>query len=209
MQNFVEAQGHPVSDSVVYQDNQSAMLLKKNGRASSSKQTRHINIRYFFVTDQIASKEMHVEYCPTKEMLANFFTKPLQGTPFCKFQDEIMNIDPKATPTMDHRSVLELDAKDSDISDNSDGCVTEQGKRTRRRCPTTVIPRIAVLMTSQMARPEISQQINQQINQMSQMLILKLKSDLHTIKSPSPLRFNSCCLYSTRKPTTDCGFNTE
>jgi hypothetical protein len=41
---FFEAQGYPIHDSVVYQDNQSAMLLEKNGRASSSKQTCHINI---------------------------------------------------------------------------------------------------------------------------------------------------------------------
>ena len=46
--HFLEAQGYPIKDSVVYQDNQSAMLLEKNGRASSSKRTRHINIRYFF-----------------------------------------------------------------------------------------------------------------------------------------------------------------
>jgi hypothetical protein len=52
---FLEAQGYAVSDSVVYQDNQSVILLEKNGRASSSKRTRHINIRYFFVTDRIAN----------------------------------------------------------------------------------------------------------------------------------------------------------
>lgn len=30
--NFLEAQGYVVTDNVVYQDNQSAMLLEKNGR---------------------------------------------------------------------------------------------------------------------------------------------------------------------------------
>ena len=50
---FMEAQGYPLGDNVVYQDNQSAMLLEKSGRGSSSKRTRHINIRYFFVTDRI------------------------------------------------------------------------------------------------------------------------------------------------------------
>jgi len=46
---FLEAQGYIVSDSIVYQDNQSAILLEKHGKASSSKRSRHINIRYFFV----------------------------------------------------------------------------------------------------------------------------------------------------------------
>ena len=78
----MEAQGYHVKDTIVYQDNQSAILLEKNGRASSGKRTRHINIRYFFVTDRVANGEVTIEYCPTKEMLADYFTKPLQGAQF-------------------------------------------------------------------------------------------------------------------------------
>ena len=89
---FLEAQGYGVRESVVYQDNQSAMLLEKNGRASSSKRTQFINIRYFFVTDRINAKEISVEYCPTGEMIADFFTKPQQGSLFKKFRDQIMNV---------------------------------------------------------------------------------------------------------------------
>ena len=76
----------------MYQDNQSAMLLEKNGKASSGRRTRHINIRYFFVTDQIKKGELGVEYCPTEEMLADFFTKPLQGSTFKKLRQRIMNL---------------------------------------------------------------------------------------------------------------------
>ena len=97
--------------SDVFQDNQSAMLLEKNGKASSSRRTRHINIRYFFVTDRVAKGEVVIKYCPTKEMLADFFTKPLQGTPFRKFRDTIMNSDPAPSTGADHRSVLEHGAK--------------------------------------------------------------------------------------------------
>jgi hypothetical protein len=45
--NFLQAQGYKVNDTVVHQDNQSAILLEKNGRASSSKRTHHLDIRYF------------------------------------------------------------------------------------------------------------------------------------------------------------------
>jgi hypothetical protein len=45
--NFLMAQGYKVTDNVVYQDNQSAMLLEKNGKALSGRRTRHIDIRYF------------------------------------------------------------------------------------------------------------------------------------------------------------------
>jgi hypothetical protein len=49
--NFITAQGYKVKYNDVYQDNQSAMLLEKNGRALSGRRTQHIDIRYFFVTN--------------------------------------------------------------------------------------------------------------------------------------------------------------
>jgi hypothetical protein len=68
-------------------------------------------VRYFFITDRIASKDVSVEYCPTGDMIADFFTKPLQGALFWKLRDEIMNTDPKLVPTMDHSSVLDKRTK--------------------------------------------------------------------------------------------------
>ena len=79
---FLEAQGHTVEDNVLYQDNKSAILLEKNGKASSTKRTRHLNIRYFFVTDQVSKGNLRVEYCPTDQMLADYFTKPATGAKF-------------------------------------------------------------------------------------------------------------------------------
>jgi hypothetical protein len=39
-------------------------------------------------------------------MIANFFTKPLQGALFQKFRKFIMNVDPLTNSPRDHRSVL-------------------------------------------------------------------------------------------------------
>ena len=89
---FFKEQGYGVGKSVVYQDNKSAILLEKNGRASSGKRTRHLNIRYFFITDRVKSDEVTVEYCPTGEMTGDYFTKPLQGSLFRKFRKEILNL---------------------------------------------------------------------------------------------------------------------
>jgi hypothetical protein len=101
----MEAQAYGVS-TILNQDNQSTIKLSKNGKASSSKGTCHINICYFFITDQIASKEVAIQYCPTKEMVADYFTKPLQGELFYKFRDQIMGVGPMDTIIGDHRSVL-------------------------------------------------------------------------------------------------------
>jgi hypothetical protein len=103
---FLESQGFTVSDSIIYQDNQSAILLEKNGKASSSRRTRHINVRYFFVTDRVANSEVTIQYCPTLQMLADFFTKPLQGSLFKTFRDRIMNANPDDMEHQDYRSVL-------------------------------------------------------------------------------------------------------
>jgi len=89
---FMEGQGYDISTNVVYQDNTSAILLEKFGQQSSTKRTRHLNIRYFFVTDRIRSEELSVEYCPTGEMWADLFTKPLQGAAFVKFRKLILNL---------------------------------------------------------------------------------------------------------------------
>ena len=87
---FLKAQGYNVNDNIIFQDNKSTMLMEHNGKASSSRRTKHINVRYFFITDRIAKGEVRVEWCPTKEMVADFMTKPLQGSAFRNSRDLIM-----------------------------------------------------------------------------------------------------------------------
>ena len=87
---FMEEQGHGIKKNVVYRDNTSAMKLELNGKASSSKRTRHFNIKYFYVTDLIARGELTTEYCSTDLMTADYNTKPLLGEKFARFRAEIM-----------------------------------------------------------------------------------------------------------------------
>ena len=89
---FLKNQGYDINSTVMYQDNQSAILLENNGRSSSSRRTKHLNIRYFFITDRIKKGELRIEYCPTDDMVADFFTKPLQGKKFIQFRKIIMNL---------------------------------------------------------------------------------------------------------------------
>jgi hypothetical protein len=99
---FLEAQGYG-TDPIMYQDNQSIMKLENNVKASSGKRTRHITIPYFFITDRITSREVTVQYCPTKQMVADYFTKPLQGALFYKFRDQIMGVAPMESIHGGHR----------------------------------------------------------------------------------------------------------
>jgi len=43
---FMEAQGYGVTENIGFQDSKSTILLEKNGKASSTKRTKLINIRY-------------------------------------------------------------------------------------------------------------------------------------------------------------------
>jgi hypothetical protein len=90
MQHFMEAQGYTLDENLYYQDNQSAMRKEKNGRNSCTGNSRHIHIRFFFIKDQVDAKKLQIVYCPTGQMLADYFTKPLQGKLFHLFRNVIM-----------------------------------------------------------------------------------------------------------------------
>jgi hypothetical protein len=98
--HFMEAQNHKIKeDNVLCQDNKSSILLEKNGKASSSKRTKHVNIRYFFIADRINKNELSVlAWCPTGNMIGDCATKPLQGQVFKKFRDYIMGVVPAEDP---------------------------------------------------------------------------------------------------------------
>jgi len=102
---FMEAQGHNIEDSLLHQDNESTMRLENNGCGSSGKRTRHINIQYFFITVHIQNKEVRDIYCPTGDMVADYFTKPLQGVQFCRLRDMIMNV-PESIGPVSTASIL-------------------------------------------------------------------------------------------------------
>ena len=96
---FMGAQGYAIKNNVIYQGNQSAIHMDKNGWNSCTGNSRHIHIRYFFVKDRIDKGEMWVERYPTHLMLAHFFNKPLMGELFGKLRSIIMG----------YTSIFELD----------------------------------------------------------------------------------------------------
>ena len=64
--------------------------------------------------DRVDSKELNIAYCPTEEMVADFFTKPLQGKLFYFLRDLIMGIGPNSKYHSSRRSVLSTDAPAND-----------------------------------------------------------------------------------------------
>ena len=89
---FIEGQGWNVKDNLLNKDNTSTTRLAKNEKRSNGKMTRHIKIRYFFVIDKIKKGEVVLIYCQIEEMIADYFTHPLQGKMFRYFRDLIIGI---------------------------------------------------------------------------------------------------------------------
>ena len=89
---FYQSARLKIDETTVYQDNISWSYLLVNGQASSSKRTKHMNMNvcYFFAKDRIKNgKVVTIKHCPTKQMLADQFTKPLQGGVFREFRAHI------------------------------------------------------------------------------------------------------------------------
>ena len=157
---FLEAQGYKIDDNILYQDNKSSILLETNGRGSSGKRTRHINVRYFFIADRVKSKEVRIEHCPTGIILDDYFTKPQQGKLFKQMRDMIMgNIDialptdtvsssasdkasgiPTTTTPLESRSVLGSvvsDVTDDDVTDALKSVTGALNEREAKEASTT------------------------------------------------------------------------
>ena len=151
---FLEAQGYPMKPSIIHQDNQSAMLLETNGRGSSSKRTRHMNIRYFFVADCQARNQVIITYCPTDDMIGDFFTKPLGGIKFRRFRNIIMNcdVDDYGPVNIDELTAAHHERVDNNniIRDGSANTgVTEKDGADKDFEPPRYGPRMVKLVSSQ------------------------------------------------------------
>jgi hypothetical protein len=89
--NFLQAQGIKVKPVILKQDNKSTICMVEKGK-STSPRTRHVAIRYFFVKDRMEKGEVEIAYLPTELMVADFFTKPLQGELFRRLRAEVLNL---------------------------------------------------------------------------------------------------------------------
>ena len=118
---FLQNQGFKVNKATLYQYNMSKMLTEKNGRASSSSQTKHIKIRYFFIQDRIEKEDIGLEYCHTENMVADFMKKTLQGEKFFEFRYRIMGMS-------NGENITEMRKVRDEIAQNED---TQNGQTAR------------------------------------------------------------------------------
>jgi len=113
--SFMCEQGYDL-ETHLKEDNRSTMLMMKNGKLSAGKWTKHFDIRYYYAKDLIDRGVVKVSHCLSEDMIADFFTKPLQGKHFAKLRDIILNF-LSASEVLDtlleHRSMLGNSIRDA------------------------------------------------------------------------------------------------
>jgi hypothetical protein len=82
------------SAGVMYQDNKSTIQISEKGRGSF-KRTKHIRVRFFWISELIKFGELVLSYLPTGEMIADILTKPLMGSTFRYLRRKLLGISNK------------------------------------------------------------------------------------------------------------------
>lgn len=77
-------QQYPIT---IYEDNQSTIKMIES--AKYTPRTKHIDIRYHLIKDLREKGTVNIEYCPTKLMIADVFTKPVPKPQFLKHRDSL------------------------------------------------------------------------------------------------------------------------
>jgi hypothetical protein len=88
---FLKNQGYKLGTGIIYQDNKSTMILASRG-FSSSERTKHLDVRYFHIAENIADGTLELKHKPSDEMIADVLTKPLQGKRFLKARKLLLNL---------------------------------------------------------------------------------------------------------------------
>lgn len=79
---------HTQTGSTVYGDNQSAIAVSLNG--VKGERTKHVDVKYHFVTETVERGEVKLRWVPTKEQQADIFTKALAEPVFRLLRQQLM-----------------------------------------------------------------------------------------------------------------------
>jgi transposase InsO family protein len=74
--------------SRVFRDNQSTIAISQNG--IRSERTKHVDVKYHFITETVASGQVQLQWIPTRDQEADLFTKALAQPVFEHFRKLLM-----------------------------------------------------------------------------------------------------------------------
>ena len=92
--------------TIINCDNTSSICLLKN-HVQHSKE-KHIPIKYHYLREQAASKNIRLEYISTQEQVANIFTKPLNMDVFEHLRQKLGH---NSLSKLKQKNLMHLDRK--------------------------------------------------------------------------------------------------
>ena len=73
--------------TTIYEDNQSTICMAKNNQSHG--RSKHIDIKYHFVREQVEQQSIKLIYCKSEEMTADILTKGLLNYQFKKLRSKL------------------------------------------------------------------------------------------------------------------------
>ena len=93
MQKFLHGPGYTLKNNILLQDNTSTILMEKNERNCLGKRNRAIDVRYFSIKDSVQRGDIEIKHIGSNYMIADFFTKCLQGKKFLEVRKLILGME--------------------------------------------------------------------------------------------------------------------
>ncbi len=120
MMNFLEYQVIVLEKSILYQDNQSAIYMELNGWNSCTETPRHINFGTPLYKKGRTIGTVGDCILSHRRDDIDFFTKPLQGSVFTKFRNQVMGHAPlllSVTPSVSQEMKECVEVEDNSMQD--------------------------------------------------------------------------------------------
>ena len=88
---FLKEQGYNLKKTKIFHDNEAAIATMESG-GTTLKRSRHINIRNFWIKDQIDQGEFEFQFTRSEKMVADVLTKPITGKKFFELRKILLNL---------------------------------------------------------------------------------------------------------------------
>jgi hypothetical protein len=89
MRNYLISRKYPVDKMVLFQDNKASQFIIDKG-IQSAKKMKHLEVKYFALTDYIDNGTLEVRRIDTENMVADMLTKPIVGERFDVLKNKLL-----------------------------------------------------------------------------------------------------------------------
>ena len=104
IRSILEEQGFPQGTNKIMQDNMSTITMAEKGKGTFTN-SKHIDVRYFWMKDKVDSKIFNLVHSPTNDMIADGLTKVLRGAKFVEARRQLLNIGKRESTQWNQKGV--------------------------------------------------------------------------------------------------------